>query len=138
MAEFEFEHTTHFGTRIVRHQSSRHIEEVVISARLQRGRILLQAVVIEPIVAKALVEQRVTVVEKRSWGNELVCLAVYEEAEVVEMPVGIANERIEGNHVAERLLIHGSNVLEVVDYSSEAALAHYVCNWNKRLLETRE
>ena len=83
-------------------------------------------------------EERHTVVEDRREGTRFVAPVVDQQSEVAEMPVGVADQRIENHHVAERLIELVAQLLQFGGDLSQFLLREAAVDRHERMIDVRE
>ena len=78
-------------------------EEVVVYARNERVDVLLKCFCAFVVFRPCLIEQRISVVKKRSGRGDGVSFVVDHKAEVAVVPVCVADHRVKDQHIAESL-----------------------------------
>ena len=108
--EVEIQRLADLRASVSRHQPGSLIEEITVQARPLHFSIESQRLAAFPVITERLVEERIAVVEQGRWRNDPVRSIVGQEAEIAEVPVRVADQRIERHHVRKRLpepLAHG-------------------------------
>ena len=83
-------------------------------------------------------EKRHAVVEDRRESARFVAPVVDQEAEVAEMPVGVAHQRVEDHHVAERLIEFVAHLLQFGGDLSQFFLRKTAVDRHERMVDVGE
>ena len=83
-------------------------------------------------------EERHAVVEDRREGTRFVAPVVDQQSEVAEVPVGVAHQRIENHHVAERLVELVAHTFQFSGDLGEFLLREAAVDRHKGMVNVRE
>ena len=83
-------------------------------------------------------EERHAVVEDRGESTWFVAPVVDQQSEIAEVPVDVADQRIENHHVAERLIEFVAQLLQFGGNLSQFFLRETAVNRHKRMVDVRE
>ena len=83
-------------------------------------------------------EERHAVVEDRREGTRFVAPIVDQQSEIAEMPVGVAHQRIENHHIAERLIEFVAQLLQFSGNLSQFFLRETAVDRHEGMINVRE
>ena len=83
-------------------------------------------------------EERHAVVEDRGEGTRFVAPVVDQQSEVAEVPVGVAHQRVENHHVAERLIKLVAHAFQFGGDFSQFFLREAAVDRHERMVDVRE
>ena len=78
-----------------------------------------------------VVEQRVAVIEQRSWTSQSICPGIYEETKISKVSVGIGDDGIEDEHIFQRIHVLRPKRFVILDDSLHPTALHDISNRNE-------
>ena len=114
------------------------------SGKLSKGRAEIRSaglgvsIEIAEVVLHREREKRHAVIEDRREGTRFVAPIVDQQSEVAEVPVGVAHQRVENHHVAERLIEFVAQLLQFGGDLSQFLFRETAVARHKRMIDVRE